>query len=580
MRLFLRAARLVLGIAVAAWVTPACYASGAGTAPPTSSFYFPTGLVVSSGGNVLYAVNSDFDLQWNGGTLQSYDLFQIRHDTAELIQSNLSGSPSAPPGIPFLDPWLPNCPGSPPPPASNGTGVHPGQACAPPVDSTQYVRDSAIIGAFATDLQLSRVGATRLFAPVAGNATVTWADVASDCNPPTGGGIAVDCPAPPEGTSDAASFAPFKIDCGVRTDGRCDSDHQTGNNPNSTGNTRNVTMPGEPFGLAQTQDGTAMAVTSETDTKTSVLTTGLAPTNAQPPISNQPTMQFVVDGLPNGGVGIAAIPHDPIAVRRCEDPEVNNQPPCVRPAFLETFRGANEVDLLRYYDDDGSSLRRPFLQKEGTFPVTANSSGADSRGIAIDPTPRIACEAQATTADEKLACARLPARVFIANRSPATIVVGQIGQLLLDQTYDPDALLITGNISLTQGPSKVYLAPIVDATGHYALRLFVVCFDTASVFIYDPDYPGAPESIIYTGPGPFSLAFDPFDMNDVAVRKEVPVDTRQPPELALKTYRFAYVASFTQSFVQVIDLDQSAKSSQTFESIVFTLGRPTKPKGQ
>ena len=77
--------------------------AGGGTAPPTNSFYFPTGLAVSKGGNVLYAINSDFDLQWNGGTLQSYDLFQIRQDTAALIQANLSGSNTPPPNIPFID---------------------------------------------------------------------------------------------------------------------------------------------------------------------------------------------------------------------------------------------------------------------------------------------------------------------------------------------------------------------------------------------------------------------------------------------------------------------------------------------
>src|ERR1700751_4634531 len=109
MRLFLPAARLTLGVVLAAWATPACYSSGNGSLPPISSFYFPTGLAVSRGGNVLYAVNSDFDLQWNGGTLQSYDLFLIRQDTAALVSANLTGkTPSfvaAPPyNIDFVNP--------------------------------------------------------------------------------------------------------------------------------------------------------------------------------------------------------------------------------------------------------------------------------------------------------------------------------------------------------------------------------------------------------------------------------------------------------------------------------------------
>jgi hypothetical protein len=54
----------------------------------------------------------------------------------------------------------------------------------------------------------------------------------------------------------------------------------------------------------------------------------------------------------------------------------------------------------------------------------------------------------------------------------------------------------------------------------------------------------------------------------------------------LRTYRYAYVASFTQSYLQVIDLDNEPQpdsglaGSSTFESIVFTVGNPTPPKGQ
>src|SRR5579872_824398 len=98
MTLLLRAARVALGAAVFAAATPACYTAGGGTSPPANSFYFPTGLAVSSGGNVLYAINSDFDLQWNGGTLQTYDLFKVRADAAALVQANLAHAASPPQG--------------------------------------------------------------------------------------------------------------------------------------------------------------------------------------------------------------------------------------------------------------------------------------------------------------------------------------------------------------------------------------------------------------------------------------------------------------------------------------------------
>ena len=45
------------------------------------------------------------------------------------------------------------------------------------------------------------------------------------------------------------------------------------------------------------------------------------------------------------------------------------------------------------------------------------------------------------------------------------------------------------------------------------------------------------------------------------------------------SYRFAYVASFTNSYVQVIDLDDSQPDKSTFETVVYTLGTPIVPVG-
>jgi hypothetical protein len=280
-------------------------------------------------------------------------------------------------------------------------------------------------------------------------------------------------------------------------------------------------------------------------------------------------------------------------IKPCE--WVNDQAPCVRPAFLQTTRSAAELDLLRYYDDFGSSLHRPFLVKEAAYALTANAGGTDSRGIVIDPTPRLACKGRPPEAGESLEahlarCAQLPARVFFASRTPPSLVVGEIGEPSAsgDGTYDPDRLVIRGNVPLSFGPSKVYLAPIVDRTGHYALRVFIVCFDSAQIFVYDPDA-AVVENVISVGPGPFAMAFDPFDWGQVFGQGPpalVQDDSRYDPSLNLKRYRFAYVASFTQSFVQVLDLDDSIhlddsipNGSTTFETVVFTLGKPTSPKG-
>ena len=595
---YIRGLRLLgvlgLGGAFALGLVPACYSAGDGTSPPDKSFYFPVGLAVSEGGNVLYVANSDFDLQWNGGTLQSYDLHLIRKHTLLAICDPTD--PTLPleraPSRGGVDP----CPSTPPVYRDDGTGGRQplGETCAPPTDSRVYVRDSAVIGAFATDLQLWNGGhdpavpRTRLFVPVRGDASLTWADVPSDVTRDGSGQFA--SAAPPSETDTTSTYAAFALDCGTRgAENRCDSAHHAGNNSDEPGNSRHVTMPGEPFGMAQSEDGTAIVITHQTDTKASLFSTGLG--TAKPALSPapHPNLQFVLDGLPLGGNGIAAIPHDPLSGVE------------VKQAFLETTRSVAELDLLRFYSDEvpggPSSILRPFIEKESAFTLTANAGGTDSRGIVIDPTPRYACAAAidpsltgAALTDAKQACARKPARVFFTNRSPATLVIGEIGEPSIagDATYDPDRLVVYKNVPLTFGPSRVYLAPIVDQDGNYALRLFIVCFDSSAIFVFDPDS-GLVENIIRVGQGPFAMAFDPFDLADVAARKPVPADAgRYPGNPTLKRYRFAYVASFTKSHVQVIDLDnsqvhepcpQQPAMQSTFERVVYTLGKPTLPRG-
>lgn len=660
-RLVLQAALVLPGMAGVSVLSSACYSSGAGgTDPPTTTFYFPVGLAVSAGGNVLYVANSDFDLQWNGGTIQSYDLFRLRHDTAELIGANFLTPASAMDssnlkaringdirfltgqGLDDVKVWDPNCQNSPETSADafqpNGNRLPFGFACSPPVDSTAYIGGtlaqpaSAIIGAFATDIQLSLDG-RRLYVPVRGNASLTWADVLPDqpTSIPPGepgqgtGSPGTNWPPPAPQGSSSNTPDPFRFYCG--SGDRCDSDHQTGPVPTAY-DTRDVTLPGEPFAMAQTEDGTAVAITHQSSQQTSTLLTGLpacvdkgsapAPSCVSPTSSPEqvpPSMQFVLTGVPLGGDGIVAVPHDlDSPVPRCEGETVPYQTPCVRPAFLETTHSAAELDLLRYYNDDGSSLRRPFLVREAAYSLAVNQGGTDSRGIAIDDTPRRACKA--LPGANLAQCAQIPARVFFASRTPPSLVIGEIGEPSAsgDGSYDPDRLVISGNVPLQAGASKVYLAPIVDAAGRYALRVFITCFDSNEIFVYDPDA-GRIENVITTGPGPFAMAFDPFSLDDVAQRNLVPGDSRQQDAVlkkatmfpdtpgtpgidvspasngpaSLKVYRFAYVASFTNSYVQVIDLDDSVvepcpgasneSCNVTFEHPVFTLGQPTIPKG-
>ncbi|MGD0674177.1 MAG: hypothetical protein ABSC94_02085 [Polyangiaceae bacterium] len=731
-RLFFSFLFSVAGLAASGASLAGCYPDGgAGTAPPPNTLYFPVGLAVSRAGNVLYAVNSDFDLQWNGGTVQSYDLFWLRHDVDELINANvgvgtgacggagpqpqcLSGQkPEVPPYcVPVLiSPWDPcacSMPNGGSVSQSNGTRTPPNELCAPPVDSTFYQRDSVTIGAFATDLQLSVEG-TRLFAPTRGSASLTWANVANDdptifkgppCDPEpdAASGAAPSCPGAAI-QPDGGTFQPFMIQCDRDSTGRCSAAFQAGNFVDSN-DTRGVTMPGEPFAMAMTLDDTAVAITHQTTTQTSLLTTGLparvafsgvSPTSTgatlgapivSPPLgpglskplvssgsevdagvsadagdatvalgagvdggsdadeeatsvadggaaaldataqgvdgsfggagtpvaagsiaggqdpSVPPSMQYVlnVTELPNGGDGLVAVPHDDSPDSPAPGCEFFQTPPpsCVRPAFLETNHTAGEIVLLRYYNDDGSSLQRPFLALERTTSLSVVQGGTDTRGIAIDPTPRIACRGAVSPAGDPcpadptgaacqawIACGATPSRVFIASRTPPSLIVGTMGgpSATGNGQFDPDQLSLVADVPLQVGPSNVYLAPIVNELGQYELRVFIVCFDSSEIFVYDPDTQRI-ENVINVGSGPFAMAFDPFNFTDVALHKAVPSDPRQQDQ-ALKSYRFGYVAVFIDSYLQVIDLDDSlpAVSPYTFENVVFTVGQPTAPKG-
>jgi len=618
-RLFELAARRRLGLAcliaplvVGPAVIAACYSTGDGTPPPPATFYFPVGMTVSRGGNVLYVVNSDFDLQWNGGTIQSYDLHGIRRDAA-ISAAGYSLSPQLPfpegGGLAqFVDGSIsPSaaaalCPAGPGLFLADGGLISP---CAPFINSAVYERDSVTIGAFATDLQLSPWG-NRLYSPVRGDASLTWLTIVPDVDgPPTASQRACDADG---GTS--GCYAPFTLQCGQAANGgRCDATHHAGVNPNEPGNTRNLTMPGEPFAMAQTSDGTAIILTHQTEGDTSLFLTGLTSDGGGASPST-PSMQFIVDaGLPMGGDGIADIPHDPAAYDCQVSTGCQGFP---RPSFWETNNTTAELSLIRYYADDGTTvfpdaavpdanvfltttLQRPFIEVEPGYMLEALSLGTDSRGIVFDNSPRLLCEHNYQPTDPLYSeCARNnPARMFFANRTPDTLVIGTVGGWsgTDNASYNADQIHIGPQPQTTDpGPSRVYLAPIIDANGDYALRVFVVCFDGNAIDVFDPST-GQQEASISVGAGPFTMAFDPYSPLDVALNAHVqpmgapitesftPVDGGKSIDIPLPKYRFAYVASFTNSYVQIIDLDNSEASKATFETVVYTLGTPSVPKG-
>jgi hypothetical protein len=242
--------------------------------------------------------------------------------------------------------------------------------------------------------------------------------------------------------------------------------------------------------------------------------------------------------------------------------------------FLVSYLGAAQVDILRYYPDDGSSPPRPFVSRALSTSVTANISNADSRGLALLDDERRACEAacaDATDLECQRACAAIPVRAFMANRDPAALLLGEL-RTELDTRWvveppgtEPVEQLLGASetvwfydsVPLDFGASRVEVGSVVEEDGSLGPRVFAVCFDTRSVYIFDPAHDRL-EATVRTGRGP----------HDVAVDSGV--------DASGNAYSFLLVGHFTDSYLGVVDLDR--RRPVTYGQMFATVGTPTPPQ--
>ena len=534
----------------------ACLTTGEGRPPPLDDFLYPVGLAVSPKGHVLWAANSDFDLRFNGGSVLAFDLDAIRADEAKVRRD------PADPSLPLAQAPVPagSCPND-PPGATPGTGSRQPatQTCAPPVRVSAYVKDGIATGAFSTRIDY-RDG--RLFVPTRGDTSLLWIDVASDDGDRT-------LPA-------ADDRSPFHLGCGTRTSSHCDDAHRAGTTSASIPNVTSYTLPGEPFGLGFSSDSRIALVTHQTSGAVSLFRSGVGG-----PERTAPTLDHVMGGIPSGGTDIVELPHDADAYVGCANGRCGVAPP---PTFVTSSRSTSSLVRLRYLaDDSGATPARPVLAAESVSVLGGSPSGFDVRSLVVDTSGRIACKAHVLPAGgartevdlqrDLRRCARLPARLYAAARNPATLVLAYVGKNTEpdDPAYDPDALTFVSTHPVASGLARLALAPIVDRLGLFSMRLFTVSFDTNVVEIHDPETL-ALENAIRVAQGPFALAFDPFDTTEVATKRIAPRDVD-----GRARYRFAYVASFSKSTVQLLDVDASTSNGTTFGNVVFTLGKPGSP---
>jgi hypothetical protein len=530
-------------MAVGALCLAGCYSTGDGP-DPTSGLYFPVGVAVSPGGHALYVANSDFDLQFNGGTVQAYHLDDIRnflHPVWSQDSSNAANTTCVELGLgPDTNQLLyPGACGAlnldAPPPKYFATDDNKGRPLA----------GIAKIGAFATDLlfvcrpssdlttssaDCSRgVGdpmGARLFVPVRGDPSLTFFDVDDDR---------------------LGQQQTFRLDCGqAGNNGRCNDDHRTGIDPND--NTRGLKLPAEPFSIAVSDRADAIAISHQIPGGAVSLFTGQG-VGGGSVMDVKPRLEFVATGLPAGATGLAALPIP--AVVSALGQETNYQE-----GFVATYRGAAQADIFRFFDDRLAAPARPFLARVSAFGLGATPSGLDSRGIAIDRGPRsqrATCERSCAADDtDCLAeCSRIPLSLFVTNRFGSVggaLLAGEVSTL--NPTGSSENLLFYESVPLAQGASRIVVGKIRNREGNDETRVFAICFDARVIFVYDPERRRV-DGQIRTGRGPHALAMDPNE----------PI---------------AYLAHFTDSYIGLVDLDQS--HSGTYASVVATIGMPTPPK--
>jgi hypothetical protein len=527
--------------------------------------YFPVGLALTEGSSYLAVANSDFDLQYNAGTLAMLNLERARalmplpcsSDTDCSGATRCDTEPSEQNGnAPAFV-----CVSNEGPGAGKPCGLsaerdladqllYPGRCAAvrltQPPSGDSLVQSAVEIGAFATDVVYrGRADNGRLFIPVRGDATLHWVNVTSQGE--------LEC----EQDDNA---------------GACSDAHRAGNDP-AQENTRDLRLGPEPFALDASPDGKVVLVTNQTSGSVSVFENH--PTGG-------PALVFEVPGLPARPVAVAALPPPALSVVGSLE---------YRPGFLVAFRNAPEIDLIRYYEDrendtdndpasdSGGNNARPYAAFTNATGINVNASGVDSRGIAVDDSLRrqreLDCAKSANVpADclnkkpdecsvpfdvESLArclgqAAETPLDVFVTNRAPATLVVGRTTPSVnnLPSTELPS---FYDSIALTFGPSRVSVGQVIvgsDASGApiYERRVFAVCFDSRRIFVYDPERRRIDTEIV-TGRGPHAIAIDAANAH-------------------------LYVAHFTDSYIGVVSLNR--RFPRTYGKMIASLGEPSPPR--
>jgi hypothetical protein len=202
--------------------------------------------------------------------------------------------------------------------------------------------------------------------------------------------------------------------------------------------------------------------------------------------------------------------------------------------------------------------------------ILTNSVGSDSRGLTVDGSRRrqeeqrcserfglddLAAQdpvAAAAAGPDYAACvteaSAIPLDVFVTNRAPSSLIIGRSRPAIADIASN-DVPAFHTSIPLPLGPARVVMGDILNGAGERERRAFAMSFDARRITIYDPDRQRV-EAEVVTGRGPQAFVADP-------------------------SRGLGYVAHFSDSYVGVVDLDQSRP---TFGTMVAMIGSPKPPR--
>jgi hypothetical protein len=603
--IFERACRCTVSALVL--LSSGCISPGDGSPPEPAQVYFPVGLAVDETSEHLIVVNSDFDLRFNQGTLQSLSIERLRSiaptpcstnsdcgdddicDTEPTEENRERPSffcVSAGTQLPCEgigekpDPELAVAPGRCSPIELDNPPFPGGPLLLDVVETTAFATqgllltrpcraaDGAARPCTADDSAADRIPTAegvdlphRLMLPIRGDTSIRYVEFGEDGRFECGREIesmggdyreAGKEGADPNLLRCANSYrVEYGTTYGLNKEGeivittqppdpREDEDEEKKNKNDPSDQFR---LQPEPYDITSTDDDQLVVISHQTDARASTLFNDW---------QGKPHLIYILEqGLSENPIGVAALPGNADEA----------------PSFLLTYRTDPRVDLLQFIDDglmeafslqlqgkpvdtDTAKTFRPLLAPLASTAITTNVSGMQSRGVLVDDSARVA-EMGACGDDQD--CLQVASQtaldVYVANRSPNSLLLGRTAG------SDPEAQVsqlpdFYDNVPLTAGPSRIVKGHVTDAEGEKQLRIFILCFDSALIYVFNPRARRV-ESVIRTGRGPYSLAFD-------------------------TNSSLAFVGHFTDSYVGVVSLDMA--HPHTFGETLLTVGVPQPPR--